>query len=73
MNGTFKTEEEIIEKKRKHHTGKIGERLHGGLNDVPLNKMYDLIISHYGLGYLTDQQLREFLKRTRASLIKGRP
>ena len=73
MNGTYKTEEQIDANRRHYQTGKIGERFYGSLKDVPLRKKYDLITGHYGLGYLTDNQLREFLKRTRVNLIQGRP
>ena len=73
MDGTYKTEEEIKENSRNYHHGRIGERFFKGLKDVPLDKMYDLVIGHYALGYLSDDDLYTFLKRLRIKLMEGRP
>ena len=57
MHGTYTSEEYIKENQRHYHIGKIGERFFCGLKDVPLDKKYDLVIGHYALGYLSDDNL----------------
>ena len=73
MAATIDTEREINKGKTKLEIGNIGERFHMPLDKVPLDKKYSFVIGHYTFGYLPDEKLYEFLKRSRVELIKGRP
>ena len=38
--------------------------------ELGLQKKYDLIYGHWSLGYLVEEDLSEFLKKCRASLLR---
>ena len=40
------------------------------MKDMELKKKYDLIYGHWSLGYLSDEELPDFLIRCRASLLR---
>ena len=73
MDATRDTERDINLIKSELEVGNIGERFHMPLDMVPLDKNYSFVIGRWVFGYLPDEKLFEFLKRSRVELIKGRP
>ena len=71
MYETFKQEAELSTKKT-YNSGKIEDRFQCSIQDVSLEKKYDLITGRWALCYLYDKILYSFLKRCIFKLIDGR-
>ena len=40
------------------------------MKDLAFNKKYDVFYGHYSLGYLQENDLSDFMKRCRVSLLR---
>ena len=76
MLETYASEDRIMKQKREKNKfksyAKIADRFQCNLKNVPLTKPYDIIEGHNVFGYLPDEDLFAFLKRSRVCLLKER-
>lgn len=69
MLATYQTEQEINSQRDETQVAVIEDRLQQNLKDISFEKPYDLVIARWGLGYLSDEEVHEFLNKARTKLL----
>ena len=74
LKATYKTELDIEKRTpAKLKNGSIRWRLNQEMQNVSFDEQHDLVISRWGLGYLTKDECEAFLLKLNLKLTEGRP